>query len=412
MRLPWISLVCCLPFLELNSAGEGWPEFRGPTGQGRAGGTAPLRWETSGDFAWETPLPGGGWSSPVTDGGQVVVTAALSNATGGVDLAVIGLNLEDGKILWQTTLFSRAEPGQLHRKNGHASPTPILEGDRIYAHFGHYGTACLTKDGKAVWKNDSLGYSPVHGNGGSPALFEDRLIFSADGGSDPFIAALNKKTGAVIWKVPRVTTAKKTFSFSTPLVVEVDGKPQVVTAGSGLVAGLDPADGREIWRARYGEGYSVVPRPVREGNLIYISSGYDRPSAYGIELGGSGDVTGSHVRWSVARGAPNTPSMIVDKGLLFMVSDAGIASCLNAADGTAHWQERLGGDFSSSPVECDGRIYFTNESGVTTVVKASSTFEVLAKNDLKERTLASAAFVEGDILMRTENRLIRIKGRR
>lgn len=412
MRLYWISAVCCLPLLALHAAAEGWPEFRGPTGQGRAVGTAPLRWESSEDFAWETPLPGGGWSSPVCDGGLVVVTTALSNATGGVDLAVIGLNLADGKIRWQTTLFKRAEPGQLHRKNGHASPTPILEGDRIYAHFGHYGTACLTKDGKVVWKNDSLGYSPVHGNGGSPALFEDRLIFSADGGSDPFIAALNKETGAVIWKTPRVTTAKKTFSFSTPLVVQVDGKPQVVTAGSGLVAALDPADGREIWRARYGEGYSVVPRPVREGNLIYIASGYDRPSAHGIELGGTGDVTSSHIRWSVARGAPNTPSMIVDKGLLFMVSDAGIASCLDAATGAAHWQERLGGDFSSSPVECDGRIYFTNESGVTTVVKASSTFEALAKNDLKERTLASAAFVDGDILMRTESRLIRIKGKR
>lgn len=394
-----------------NQAGTAaWPEFRGSTGQGRAAGTAPIQWGGPETFAWERAIPGAGWSSPVTDGERVMVTTAIANDSGGLDLAVLGLNLADGKPLWQTIVFSPKVLADAHRKNGHASPTPILDGERIYVHFGHYGTACLDVAGSLIWKNNSLGYSPVHGNGGSPALYDDRLVFSADGGSDPFVAALAKETGEVLWKTPRATTAKKTFSFSTPLVVEVGGKAQIISPGSGLVAGLDPATGREIWRARYGEGYSVVPRPVSDGNLIFIGTGYDRPSVLAIALGGTGDVTETHIRWVVSRGAPNTPSMIVTDGLLFMVSDAGIASCVRIADGSALWQERIGGDYSSSPVLCDGRLYFTNESGVTTVVKASGTFEVIARNDLKERTLASPAFVDGDILMRTESRLIRIKG--
>ena len=402
-------VLCAASPASLNASD--WPEFRGPTGQGISTRTdLPLRWDATNGVAWKSAIPGEGWSSPSLQGGKLFLTTAVKTGKG-LSLRALAVNEKDGRLLWNTEVISHeAGAPNIHGKNSHASPTPIASGDRIYVHFGTLGTACLDLEGKVLWRQTSLRYSPVHGSGGSPILVGDALIFSCDGGSNPFVVALHRDTGKVLWKTPRETTAKKTFSFSTPLLITVEGKKQVISPGSGAVCAFDPADGTELWRARYGEGYSVIPRPVFGHGLLFVSSGYDRPVAMAVRPGGQGDVTESHVAWSLTKSAPNTPSMLLSGDELFMVSDGGIGSCLDARTGKVHWQERLGGNYSASPILADGRIYFLSEEGITVVVKASKEFVKLAENPLGERALATPAAGDGCLYLRTKEHLFKIKG--
>ncbi len=388
-----------------------WPEFRGPTGQGHSPAhQLPLRWSPTENVAWQVPVPGAGWSSPVLVAGRLYFTTAVSAGDeANLSLRVLCLDAADGRTHWDSEVFTPTRLGSRHDKNGFASPTPIARDGRLYVHFGHLGTACLDLAGKVLWRQADLGYSPVHGNGGSPALVGDRLIFSCDGAENPFVVALDAKSGKKLWQTVRDTPAKRKFSFSTPLAIEVDGRPQVISPGSGAVCAYDPADGRELWRARYGEGYSVITRPVFGHGLLFVSSSYDRPVVYAVRpAGAQGDVTDSHVAWTHAKGAPNTPSTILVGEELYFVSDAGIATAVEAKTGKVHWSERLGGDFSASPVFADGRLYFQNETGTGYVVKPGQTYELLAKNDLGERTLASYAVDDAALFIRGEKHLFRI----
>jgi outer membrane protein assembly factor BamB len=271
------------------------------------------------------------------------------------------------------------------------------------------GTAALDISGKILWRQTALKYSPLHGNGGSPALMGDMLVFSCDGTKDPFIVALDAGTGDVRWKTPRNTAAERTFSFSTPLVIEVGGARQIISPVSGFVGAYDPADGHEIWKVRYGAGYSLVPRPVFAHGLLFITTGFDRPTVLAIKPAGArGDVTETHIAWTIRKGAPNTPSLLVVGDELYFVADSGVATCADARTGEIHWNERLGGNFSASPVYADGRIYFQNEAGAAFVVKAGKTFALLAQNDLAERTLASCAVADNALFIRSESHLWRL----
>lgn len=412
MRIVALFTLSVLLFVSPNAfAGDDWPEFRGPTGQGHSeSNTLPTRWSPLENIVWKVEVPGAGLSSPVIYRDVIyLTTAALDDAGNPTSLRLLAFSSASGKLLWNHEVFEVKGRQTKHQKNSHASPTPVAEGNRIYVHFGPSGTAAVDLNGEVVWIQKTLNYSPVHGNGGSPIIVEDKLIFSCDGGSDPFIVALNKSDGTIAWKVPRVTTADRTFSFSTPLLVNVDGKPQVISPGSAMVGAYDPVDGSEIWRVNYDQGYSVVPRPVLGHGMVFISTSFDRPVVYGIKIDGKGDITDSHVGWTISRSAPNTPSMLLVGDEIYFVSDNGIASCADALTGEVHWNERLGGDFSASPVYANGVIYFTNERGKTFVVKASRQFEVVAENDLKEETLASLAVSRSSFFQRTENHLFRIQ---
>ena len=390
---------------------EDWPEFRGPTGQGISTATGlPVEWSPTKNVAWKVAVPGAGWSSPAISDGRIFLTTGVENKDGGVSLRALAFDLASGRALWATEIFSATEASvqPVHAKNSPASPTPIVEGDRIYVHFGHHGTACLDRAGKILWRNNTLGYDPLHGNGGSPALAGDLLVFNSDGTRDPFVAALDKTTGKLGWKTPRNLKVKSYFSFCTPLVITVNGRTQVITPGSGAVWALDPKDGREIWRVRYGEGYSVVPRPVFAHGLLFIATGFNRADLLAIRADGAGDVTDTHIAWRTTKGAPLTPSVVVVGDELYAVADSGVASCFDAKTGTVHWQERLEGNYSASPITAEGKIYFLSEEGVGTVLKASRTFEKIAVNKLGERTLASYAVADGALFIRTAGQLYRI----
>ena len=410
--VPSKILVLTLAFtaLAFPISAEDWTQFRGPDGQGHSATRAlPTEWSTTKNVVWRQTIPGTGWSSPILLKDKIFLTTAVKPEGGGdLSLRTLCLDSHSGKVLWDTPVFSTSAVG-MHSKNSHASATPITDGERLYVHFGPYGTAALDFRGKVLWRNSSLKYPPVHGNGGSPALAGQALIFSCDGASDPFVVALNKQTGEVLWRKPRALTVKKTFSFCTPLVITVAGQTEVILPGSGAVAAYDPKDGREIWRARYGEGYSVVPRPVFSHGLLFLSSGFDKPSLLAIRPDGQGDVTDTHIAWRIDKGAPNTPSPLIVGDELYFISDAGIMTCADAKTGQVHWQERLGGGFSASPVFAAGRIYAQNEEGIGTVVKPGTNFVMLAKNDLKERSLASYALDENALYIRTAGHLYRVQ---
>jgi outer membrane protein assembly factor BamB len=396
-------------------AAPDWPEFRGPTGQGVSTATqVPTRWSAAENIAWQTKLPGTGWSSPVLADDRVYLTAAVKNpsAKDAVTLHALCFDATTGQSLWDVEVFrpDASAVRATHSKNSPASSTPLFRDGKLYVHFGHMGTAALDAAGKILWKQTDLKYQPLHGNGGSPVLTENALIFNADAADKPFVAALDPSTGKVLWRVPRNTPAKNRFSFSTPLEITVGGQRQVISAGSGMVAAFDPANGQEIWRVTYGQGYSVVPRPVFEHGLIILSSGFDRPTLLAVRVDGArGDVTSSHVAWRITKNAPLTPSPLVVGDEVYVVSDNGFATCADARTGKVHWSQRLGGNFSASPVAAEGRVYFLDEAGVTTVVRAATKFEQLAQNDLGARTLASPAVAEGALFIRTESALMKIK---
>lgn len=396
-----------------SAAADEWPQFRGPTGQGHSTATnLPIEWSTKKNVVWKQTVPGAGWSSPVVGRGQVFLTTGVPKPEGGISLRVLCFDAATGREVWNVEIFTptaaQVQPG--HPKSSPASPTPLLEDDRVYVHFGHYGTACLERaTGKALWRNDRLSYESVNGNGGSAILDGDRLIFHCDGARDPYAVALDKRTGEILWRSNRSAPGiRQPFSFATPLIIEVAGKPQLISPASGAVYGLDPATGREIWQVRYRDGYSVVPRPIFASGLVFMSTGYNRADLLAIRPDGRGEVTDSHLIWKTSRGAPLTPSLVAVGDELYGVNDAGVATCWDAKTGKQHWQERLDGNYSASPLVAEGRIYFQNETGAGTVLAVGRTFKKLATNQLDEPSLASYAVAEGSFFIRTEGHLYRI----
>jgi outer membrane protein assembly factor BamB len=393
-----------------------WPQFRGPDGQGHSTERGvPLEWSETRNIAWKTPIPGLGWSSPVVANGKVWITTAiedpLDSARGkhGISLRALAFDAATGKELVNVEVnkipYDRRE---INPKNSWASPTPVIDGDRVYVHFGADGTAALSQTGEIIWKN-RFDYQSQHGAGGSPIVYGDLLIFSCDGSDVAYVIALDKNTGKQRWKTNRGAPADQ--AYTTPLIIRVAEKDQLISVGAFRARAYDPLTGKEIWRVRYDEGFSNVPRPVYAHGLVFIATGFQQPELLAVRPDGNGDVTKTHIAWSLKRGAPLTPSPIVVGDELYVVNDAGILSCIDAKTGNVIWQSRLGGTYSASPVFADGRLYFPAEQGVTTVIAPGKEAKRLATNTLDGGQLASMAIAGGSIYMRTDTALYRITGR-
>lgn len=395
--------------------GQSWNEFRGINGSGRSTFTGmPLKWSNdSENIAWKASLPGLGWSSPVIQESNIWLTAAIKGDDSS-RLVVLRVDLESGKVLIEVTVFEKPL-GRIHHKNSHASPSAIVDGERVFVHFGEHGTACLDLDGNILWKR-VFDYGHFHGPGGSPVVVDNKLILSCDGGKKQFLVALDKKTGKTIWRTEkkhidpaRLSGGKMVpIAFSTPTLRKTDGKVEIVCPGADHIAGFDAETGKENWWAAY-DGYSVVPRPLLMDDMVFYASSYDAATMYALKLGGEGEIT-DQVAWETRKGAPHNPTPILVGDNLYMVSDRGIGQCLDAKTGKVHWQRRMGKAYSASPIFVDGRIYFQDEKGGTIVIEPETTYTEVARNQLSGRTLATPVPVEGALLIRTDSHLFKING--
>ncbi|MCA9194561.1 MAG: PQQ-binding-like beta-propeller repeat protein [Planctomycetales bacterium] len=417
-KVKWLLVALC--WMPPYCMCADWPEFRGPTADGLVPhATLPTSWSPTKNVRWVTSLPGEGWSSPIVIKDDIFLTAAIplprtlgGQESGGYDLVLLKIDGQDGSLLEQLVLFSEPSSApSIHQKNSHASPTPVFDGENLYVHFGHQGTACVSLSGEVLWRNDGLSYIPVHGGGGSPVVHGQLLIFSRDGEKTAEVTALDKRTGQVVWRLPRNVEADKKFSFCTPSVFKIDGVEQLILPGSGVVQSIDPNTGTELWRLGY-DGYSVIPRPVYHAGLVFICTGYNRPSLLAIDPTGSGDVTATHLKWKNDSNIPHTPSILANEGQLVMVSDKGIALGINALTGAELWRTRLGGGFSASPILSGQLAYFISEDGECSVLKIDNPPQEVAKNLLGERCLASPAVIENDLLIRTAGHLYRFTNSR
>jgi len=383
-----------------------WPQFRGPDGQGHSSETnLPIEWSETKNVAWKAALRGRGWSSPVIGNGRVWLTTAVTTGNG-ASLRALAFDVEDGRELSNVEVFRLSNANLKNPKNSHASPTPILENNRVYLHFGAEGTAALdAESGAVVWKAQ-FPYVNQHGGGGSPTLYKDLLIFNGDGYYEAWVIALDKNTGKVRWKTER----RKPFdqAYTTPLVISVDGRDQLVSVGAYRTVAYNPDTGKELWMVRYEDGFSNVPRPVFGHGLVFIATGFQEPSMLAVRANGTGDVTSTHIAWTMRRGAPFTPSPLLVGDELYIINDLGIATCVDADTGKVHWQQRIGGNHSASPILADGRIYFLSEEGVATVIAPGKTFQKLASNELDGATLASIAVSGRAFFIRSLTHLYKI----
>jgi outer membrane protein assembly factor BamB len=391
-----------------------WPGWRGRNSSGIApGGSPATSFGASEGYRWKAEVPGEGNSSPVVWDERVFLTTALDK-TDPPTLAILSFDRSDGRLLWQREIGPAQ--GRTHAKNGYASATVAADGERVVAFFGSAGLYCCDFSGELLWRADLGDLGHQYGTAASPVLYGDSVIQLCDSEHDSYLAAFDKRTGVRIWRTARPSSA----CWSTPVLVEAQAesgpRTELVVNGTGrrnadgrLVIAYDPADGRELWRAR-GTTELVVPTPLVSGGLVYCHSGRNGP-ILAIRPGGTGDVTASRVVWKWQYGGPYIPTGVAYRNRLFLVQDNREVACYNAGDGQQIWTERLRGTFTASLVAADGRIYATSEQGVVYVFAAADSFRLLAQNDLDERCLATPAIAGGELLIRTKRHLYCIPGK-
>ena len=412
-----ISIVALLGVIGSRpGVAEDWTDFRGPTGQGLSTtADLPTTFSPTQRVRWKVALPGKGWSTPIVDRGRVFLTTAVPSSEtppARQSLRAVCLDAASGETLWDKELFSKdMTAAKSHTKNSFASPSAITDGRHVYFHFGPDGTAAVDRDGTTVWSQNSLHYDPQHGAGSSPILVGNALAFTADGVADPFIAALDSRTGVLAWKTARPEMPDPKWSFCTPLLIDAGGRRQIVSPAGHMVCSYDADSGRELWRVRYPNKWSVVPRPVFSHGLVFVCTGYDGPAELlAIRPDGAGDVTDTHVAWRTDDNIPHNPSPVVVGDAIYLVADNGIASCRDAATGALRWRHRLGGNFSSSLVSAGGTLWIVSEQGVCTAFAADPAgYRELGTGDMGEQVLASLAPAEGAFFLRTEGHLYRIE---
>jgi outer membrane protein assembly factor BamB len=439
--LIWLALAA---FSTGAGLAEDWPNWRGPRGNGlTAESGLPVAWGDQEGVAWKAQLGGVGASTPVIWRDRIFVTsqsgrgvlregnhptlgrgpeatpersigdvATVAAREGDAVFLVEAFDLEDGRRLWQHELLAETPGGALpavHRKHNLASPSPVTDGERVYAWFGTGQLVVLDLDGKLVWEKH-LGkvYQPFDiawGHSSSPALYRDSVLLLCGHDNASYIVALDKKTGEEKWKVDRGPGVR---SYSTPTVVPGPAGDELVVNTSERLEGYDPSTGKLLWYF-VEKNQFPIPVPSFDDGIIYTSRGYRSGPYMAIRPGGRGDIAGTeHVIWHVATGAPYVSSIVQYQGVIYMASDAGVVQAADAKTGERLWQERTGGVFSAAPVAGDGKVYLPSETGEVLVLRAAREFQILARNTMQARFLASPAVSNGRLFFRSDDRLIAV----
>ena len=398
---------------------ENWPGWRGPSGDGvSAGEGIPTKWSSTENIAWKIAVPGEGHSSPIVWGDKVFLTSSLTEKNKRILLCIDRLS---GQTVWQRDVV-QSPPETIHRLNSRASGTPATDGRQVYVTFmraegnrviapnvgserlitpGKIIVAAYDLDGNEKWKTNVGDFVSAHGFNTCPVLFEDLLILNGDHDGDAYLVALDRQSGRQRWRTRR---ENKTRSYVTPIIREIDGITQMILSGSLCIASYDPRNGKRHWIVD-GPTEQFVASVVYDGKYVFATGGYPERHTLAIRPGGKGNVTDTHIAWRTTRGAAYVPSPIISGRYLLMVADSGIASCFEARTGKRHWMERLPGGHSPSPVSADGLVYFVSDRGVTTIIRPSETFAVIAKNELGEPVSVSPAISQGQIFLRTHQHL-------
>ncbi len=424
--------IACL-FLTLSIChAEDWPQWRGP--QAAAISTQsnlPTEWTAEKNIAWKTPIPGRGHSSPVVWGKRIFLTTSIEGAaiegvkapphslrgkpfihpdSVGVDhnyaLKILCLDNETGKILWERTAYDGPVYDARHRKNTYASPTPVIDGKYVYVSFESQGLYAYDFDGKQVWKARAGNIkSEGLGAGTSPVLFEDVLLLQCDQdeGPDSFLAAFSTRNGELLWKAPR----KNHSGWSTPLLVQSGKQTQLIASGAETTVAYDPRTGKELWNGPGVEG-NAVPSSVAGHGMVFLSAGYPTKRALAFRL----EPDGAKLAWQYEKGTAYVPSPILYGDYLYLISDKGLLTCLDARTGKLIYEGKrppVPATFSASPVAFDNKIFITSEDGETFVIQAGPEHQVLATNTIGEPVYASIAITDGALLLRGEKNLYSIR---
>ena len=408
-----LTLLASLFLLAPSDDSPSWPAFRGPKGDGHSEAAGlPVHWSESQNIKWKTAIHDRGWSSPVVWGAQIWLTTATEN---GHDMFVLCLDRESGKVLHDLKLLHNDSPEPLGTDvNSYASPTPAIEAGRVYIHFGSYGTFCLdTANAQTLWARRDLPCRHFRGPGSSPVLFRDFLILTMDGFDVEYLCALDKKTGKTVWKTDRSypwgeLDGDIRKAYTTPIIVETTDGLQLLSSGAKAAYSYDPVTGKEIWRVRY-DGFSNASMAVAGHGLAFINTGFGKADLLAVKLSSKGEVAAPDIVWKCTQGVPLKPSPLLVGDLIFMASDSGVATTIEARTGKQLWQKRVGSKFTASPILAEGRIYAFDEDGKAFVLKPGPEYEELAVNQLGSGLMASPAAVGKALFVRTKTHLYRIE---
>ncbi|HET7294013.1 MAG TPA: PQQ-binding-like beta-propeller repeat protein [Vicinamibacteria bacterium] len=412
-----------------------WPGWRGQ-GQGLAAADTriPLEWNETKNVLWKSALPGRGLSSPIVWGDRIFLTTAVEGDVvpdvqrmrhfqpDGTEfrhpdalgddrkhgLELLALDARSGRLLWQRRLWEGVPSGARHKKGSFASPTPVTDGERVYAYFGTEGLYAYDFEGRPAWKFDPGTVATFSvGVGTSPVLYGDLVILLADedNGDRSYIAGIDRRTGALVWRTPR----KVELSWATPVVVDAAGRDELVTAGNQASIAYDPKSGRELWRVQ-GLASNAVATPLLGDRVVVFTTGYPSKLSMAVRPGGSGDVTGA-VLWRYDKGSAYVSSPVLYDGHVYLASDRGLLTCLDAQTGAVRYEGRrlpVPATLMASPIAVDGRVLFMSQEGDTFVVKAGPEFAVERVNPLGEAIGASPAVAGNVLYIRGERHLFAI----
>lgn len=388
--------------------GAPWPDFRAHGGVWL--GSLPVSWSENKNIHWKTAIHGKGWSSPVVGDEQIWLTTANED---GKQLFAVSLDRETGQILHDVKVFDVSEPAFCHAANSHASCTPVIDDNRVYVHFGSAGTTCLdTRTARLLWQRRDLPCNHYRAAGSSPIIFENLLIIPFDGVDVQYVVALDKHTGATVWKRDRDidfggVDGDYKKAYGTPLVIQTAENPLLITPAAKCTMAFDPRSGKEIWRVRHG-GMNASARPTFTHGLVILTTGDGGDQLLAVRPDGKGDVTATHVAWRYNRHVSKRATPIVVDDLLFMGADDGFLTCLEAKTGALVWSERIGDTYWASPIAAGGRVYFFGQDGNMPVIAADRKFQLVSRNQLDAGCNATPAVLENDLIIRTKTHLYRV----